>query len=109
MKVRLRRTGGFAGLVHEGEIDASRLPPGVVERLRAAAQGAATAPASSRARDAYRYRLELEREGGADSVEFGEDSMTRDQEAVVEAMEEVLKPVPLRKPSSGGGPPGGAA
>jgi hypothetical protein len=102
MKVRLRRTGGFAGLVHAGEIDASRLPPGVLERIRAAAREAPKSAAPSPARDAFRYRLEIE--GGTDVVEFDDASMTGDEAAVVGAMEALLRPEPRRTPPSGRGP-----
>ncbi|HLX08740.1 MAG TPA: protealysin inhibitor emfourin [Thermoanaerobaculia bacterium] len=91
MRIRLRRSGGFAGLQAPPiEIDAAQLPAdkaGELEQLVAAArlfdapvapagaQPSPPAPPASPARDAFQYDLTVEDGGDSRAVRFHEGTM----------------------------------
>ena len=62
MHVKLRRTGGFAGISTNAEVDSDRLPPERAGELESLV-GSLTAPdqqPSPHARDAQRYELTID-------------------------------------------------
>jgi hypothetical protein len=98
--VRFRQTGGFAGLSRGCELDTAELPradAAELERLLAATDLAAVAPARARGADRQQYEVVVERRG-APPVEarFDDGALTDELAALVTFLRKRAKPVPLR-------------
>jgi len=76
--IRLRRTGGIAGLVTEATVDTADLDPGEARTVLAALAGAdldahaAAAPPPPGPPDTFRYDLEVRMGSATRTVELGE-------------------------------------
>jgi hypothetical protein len=80
MQVRLRRTGGFAGVtLDSGPVDAAELEPAHADALAALEQEPPPAPA--------RYRFTYELTFGSRSVRLGERLPTPELRAAIKALE----------------------
>lgn len=81
MKVRLVRSGGFAGVRFKAELDSVRLPEEGAQRLARLVKdsGVLALPAGGAARpagaDRFAYRLTVETEGREHTVEIGEQEV----------------------------------
>jgi hypothetical protein len=71
-RVRLRRTGGFAGRATEAELDTAELEPAKAEAVLRALDAAKSAPPAIPRPDAFSYELTIERAGDTRTVTFGD-------------------------------------
>jgi hypothetical protein len=73
-RLRLRRTGGIAGVPTEAELDTSELDPAQAEPILRALDATSTPPAGGGAPrpDAFRYELTIERAGQSRTMTFGD-------------------------------------
>jgi hypothetical protein len=97
MKVRFRRSGGFAGLVRGAELDTAALPgpeAAELERLVAAAPLASVKRAAVRGADRQQYEIAVEREG-APRIEarFDDSALSDDLAALVAFLNARAKPI----------------
>ena len=93
MKVRLSRSGGFAGIRRSYELSDDALAPADAARLHAAvarARSAAARPAApGPARGADRFRYELAVDDGAPSLRVDGEQGGEELAALAELMEEL--------------------
>lgn len=95
--VRLRQSGGFAGLVRSAEIDATELPAEDVRALANVAEAPASdGPATPRGRDLMTYELEIDTDHGTLSLRFDEESVPAKIASVVRQLAKRTKPAKLR-------------
>ena len=98
-RLRLRRTGGFAGIATEAAIDTAELPPGEAEPLLAALDEVDLASLASRRPpppgppDTFRYALDVERGGATHSVTLAEAEVPQALRPVLAALSERARPV----------------
>ena len=97
MKVRFRRSGGFAGLVRGAELDTAALPgpeAAELERLVAAASLATVKRAAARGADRQQYEIVVERED-APRIEarFDDSALSDELAALVAFLNARAKPV----------------
>lgn len=71
-RLRLRRTGGIAGIPTEAELDTAKLEPGQAEPILRALDAAKAPPAAPPRPDAFSYELTIERGGDTRTVTFGD-------------------------------------
>ena len=83
MKVRLKRTGGIAGMTKQWEIDFCTLPSEKVFEFKKLLEAAnffalgANLVSASQSRDQFCYELTVEEEGKKHTVQCAEDLMTK--------------------------------
>ena len=97
MKVRFRRSGGFAGLLRGAELDTAALPgpeAAELERLVAAAPLASVKRAAARGADRQQYEIVIEREG-APKIEarFDDSALSDELAALVAFLNARAKPI----------------
>ena len=100
MKIRLVRSGGFAGMRREVTLDTETLDASRAEQLHGALAAAERAGLfretavrkSSRHRDTFRYRLTIEDARGKREVQFSEESASRSATLVVDAVWKAAEP-----------------
>src|SRR5918911_3404648 len=90
-QLRLRRTGGLAGVATEASLDTAQLEPAEAEPLLAALDaaergGARTAPAAPGPPDAFRYELEVRRGGATRTLSFTDADRPRELAPVIDAL-----------------------
>jgi hypothetical protein len=74
MKVKIVRSGGFAGLIRSGEKDFSALSPEQKEALRELLSAGVEAP-PQRGADRFVYKIEVQDEHGIRSMNVAESAM----------------------------------
>jgi hypothetical protein len=87
VRVRVRRTGGFAGVPREYCVDTAELPPERAEELSGLLRAArldAPAPPAVRAPDRFRYELVLEEGDRERRVALAETQLTPEQRRLVQ-------------------------
>jgi hypothetical protein len=91
VRLELRRSGGFAGIVRSASVDTADLPAEEAEELAGLLErsgvlrGAGPPARSPGAPDRFRYRLIVEREERVE-VAFGEESMGPELRMLVERL-----------------------
>lgn len=95
MKIRLVRSGGFAGMRREATIDTETLDAARAEEIHGALEAAeraglfrqASVRQTSQHRDRFRYRITIEDgSGNKREAQFSEESASRSVALVVEAV-----------------------
>lgn len=71
-RLRLRRTGGIAGVPTEAELDTAELEPAQAEPILRALDAAKAPPPAPPRPDAFSYELTIERAGDSRTVKFGD-------------------------------------
>jgi hypothetical protein len=71
-RLRLRRTGGIAGVPTEAELDTAELEPDRAEAILHALDAVTDAPPAPPRPDAFAYALTIERGGGSRTVTFSD-------------------------------------
>jgi hypothetical protein len=92
-KVRLRISGGIAGLVRGTEFDAGDLEPGERHALERHLLQAVRAH-HHHARDLQTYELEIDTNGGTHRVEFDEMNMPSGLDGLIQKLTRRSRPVP---------------
>ncbi len=99
MWIRLRRTGGVAGIVTEATLDTADLDPGEARRVLAALEGAnldaqaAAAPPAPGPPDTFRYALEVRTGSATRTVELGESAIPETLRPLVDELVRRAEPV----------------
>jgi hypothetical protein len=82
IRIKLERSGGFAGISQRASVDTSKLPPDeaarIAELVRRVDFGAlaATATGPPRAPDRFQYDLDIQQGGQHHRLTFGERAVT---------------------------------
>lgn len=80
MRIKIERSGGFAGMLLKATIDTETLPSEQAQELKALLDAAhffelpAKIPGSSTGADRFQYKIAVEAEGRTHTVETGEES-----------------------------------
>lgn len=101
-RLRLRRTGGIAGIATEASLDTAELDENEARRLlaaldageRAAQQPAKPPPGPP---DAFRYELEVRRGGGTRTLTFTDVNRPAELAPVIDALAARARPAPRRR------------
>lgn len=96
-KIRLRQSGGFAGLVRGSEASAEKdITAAELRALERHAQGSRSASSAktSRARDLVVYEIELDTDEGQVRLEFDEENIPKDLAPLVKKLAKRAKPIP---------------
>jgi hypothetical protein len=101
-QLRLRRTGGIAGVATEASLDTAELDQREAQRLLAAldaVEGAAGQPAGppSGPPDAFRYELEVRRGGQTHTLSFTDANRPQELTPVIDALAARARPAPRRR------------
>jgi hypothetical protein len=96
--LRLRRTGGIAGVATEAELDTSELDPAQAEPILKALDATQGRPTGGGPPlpDAFRYELTVERAGQSRTVTFG-DPPPAELAPVIEALSARSRVAPRRQ------------
>jgi hypothetical protein len=101
-QLRLRRTGGIAGIATEASLDTAELEPSEAQRLLDALDAAEDArtrapepPAGPP--DAFRYELEVRRGGDSRTLAFTDADRPEQLAPVIDALAARARPAPRRR------------
>jgi hypothetical protein len=98
-RLRLRRTGGFAGIATEAAVDTAELEPGEAEPLLAALDAvdlhslAGRRPPPPGPPDTFRYVLDVERDATTHSITLAEADVPQALRPVLAALSARAHPV----------------
>jgi hypothetical protein len=85
-RLRLKRSGGFAGIATEAAIDTAELPPGEAEPLLAALDAVDLRSLAGRPPPPPRYALDVERGGTTHSITLAEADVPQALRPVLAAL-----------------------
>ena len=102
-RLRLRRTGGLAGVATEAELDTAELEPEQAQTLLGALDRAdlgalAKSPPATKPPmpDAFRYELEVRRGDRSHTIAFSDTDRPQELVPVIDALAGRARPVPRR-------------
>ena len=101
-RLRLRRTGGYAGVATEAELDTAELEPDEARELLGALDRADLPALAGRQQaqppmpDAFRYELEVRRGDQSHTIAFGDLDRPQELAPVIDALAARARPAPRR-------------
>lgn len=108
MRISYREAGGFAGLNRGADVDLESLPPAEAGRLRKLVErarlGGGATRASPGARDLVGYEIAIEDDDGRTVARFDDATVPESATALLEALQERARPIPLRRPTPAAAP-----
>ena len=96
MKVKLRQTGGFAGLIRGCDLDSAELPKKEAAQLDQLLRqpSAKPRPATGAARDLTSYEVTVETPQGSKTLSFDDLAIPEGTAALIEFLRRRCKPLP---------------
>jgi hypothetical protein len=87
MKIGLTRSGGFAGMSMQSEVDTSDLPPDQAETLTSLAAGLrASGSKSTPIADGFQYDFTIEDDGGTRHIRLAESDLTAETRQLIDRL-----------------------